>query len=171
MTATGHTLIGITIGMLFLRRNTPALRTGITLACLGLLANFPDFPFAGWGHDDYRVSHSVFSNLAIMIVCLSILYAWSRARTFLGGGRILLATGLACLSHLVLDATYNHGLGVDIAWPFGSWRLALPIPWLETVKESLPAMSWHTAKVIALELLTYGSVLVLVVVGKRVRGR
>ena len=44
------------------------------------------------------------------------------------GSRVLVAWSLAWLSHMVLDAMYNHGLGIGVFWPFSDAHLVLPLP-------------------------------------------
>ena len=57
----------------------------------------------------------------------------------------------------MLDATYRHGLGLGVLWPMSDWRLALPVPFLDSVREPFPAFSAHTARVMGIEALFYGA--------------
>ena len=77
----------------------------------------------------------------------------------------MLAGAVAWYSHLLLDTLYNHGKGLAIFWPFGSGRVALPIPWFSTLKV-IPLLSSHNLRVAAIEGAVYGTALLLIVAAK-----
>ena len=159
MTAVGHSIVGATMAVWVLQSGASAKRKAITLAMFAFLANLPDLPFPGWGHDDYLRSHSFLVVGVLMGVLALALYLLRVVRTFIGSGWVLVAAVAAALSHIVLDATYNHGLGLGVLWPLSEARLALPIPFLETVREPFPAFTRHTARVMGIEALFYGAIL------------
>lgn len=160
MSPVGHSLVGIAIGSIALRRcQRPPGRLG-GLAVFVALANLPDWPLPGWGHDAYHVSHSLLVNLALIAATTAVL----RHRL---GWRLLAAGTAAWLSHLLLDSFYNHGLGVQIGWPVADYRLNLPIPWLQTL-DMANLLSWRNASVVGFELLTLGPfVIAALMVAKR----
>jgi hypothetical protein len=61
---------------------------------------------------------------------------------------------------------YNHAEGLAMFWPVSWDRLALPVPWLETLREPLPHFDAHAARVMGIELLTFGPVLAAAVLGR-----
>lgn len=126
-----------------------------------VLANLPDAPLPGWGHDRYLVSHSLFVNGAIIAVLMLGLSVWHVARDRIGGLQVMVGSAMAWLSHMLLDSFYNHGRGIAIFWPFGLGRLALPIPWFSTLGGFPPSLDAHTVYVCVVELLCYGPLLVL----------
>ena len=160
MTPVGHTLTGIAIGLLAAPHGWPRRGVLVSLGVLAVLANVPDFALPGWGHDAYRISHSVFVNAALIAVAAGLVWAVGRWRGFSIRKGLLVAGVVAWLSHLLLDALYNHGLGIAIYWPVSSARLALPLPWLSTLRASPPPADLHTLTVFAIELVMFGSLLV-----------
>jgi len=130
MTLMGHTLTGVTIGVLCKPERVSQQWTKIYFSIFVLLSLIPDLPFKNWGHDRYRISHSIFVNLLLLvIVVVPFLFLKDR----IGGWRVILGGSIAWLSHLLLDSFYNHGHGVAIFWPFSEARLALPIPWFSAI--------------------------------------
>jgi membrane-bound metal-dependent hydrolase YbcI (DUF457 family) len=143
MTQVGHTLMGTALGILSLPPHaSPGRKVGY-LAAFALLANLPDLPLPYWGHDRYDVSHSLFVNLLLSLLAVA-LCAWQPGiRQRVGGPAVLVTGVLAWLSHLLLDAFYNHGHGVAIFWPFSPASLALPIPWFSVVPSIPPITTAH----------------------------
>ena len=161
MTQVGHTLTGIAIGVLCMPdRHSPRGKTAHLLIC-GLLANVPDFPLPGWGHQRYDISHSLFVNTLIILGLAFILAQWDQQRRQIGGWGVILGGSLAWLSHLLLDSFYNHGRGVGIFWPVSEAHLTLPLPWFSVIATSPPPLTWETARIFAIELVSYGIVLLL----------
>ena len=70
---------------------------------------------------------------------------------------------MAWFSHLLLDTFYNHGKGIGLFWPFSTWRLALPIPWFETLHKPLPYFDSHAIRVYAIELISFAPVFLIAV--------
>lgn len=169
MTPIGHSLVGLTCAVLSAPAGLP--RRGRVALGLGfvLLASLPDLPLPGWGHDRYRVSHSVVVNGLLMAGLLALLAVWRQGRRRLGGWRVLAGGTLAWSSHFVLDALYRHGRGVALFWPLGGGRLALPLPWFDTVAGVPPPLDAHTLRVAAVELLCYAPLLLLALAWRRWR--
>lgn len=159
MTPVGHTLTGLALGVLTLPRRATGWHRTLHLAVYGALASVPDFPLPHWGHERYDISHSVFVNALLIGLCITLLAVWSTARQRAGGWSVVVGGGLAWLSHLLLDAFYNHGLGVAIFWPFSPARLVLPIVWFTTLPSLHPPLTWDVARIFAVEGLVYGGVL------------
>ncbi len=167
MTQVGHSLVAVTIGVVTVPQTAPARVKSLYYAVLVVLANVPDFPVAGWGHDAYHVSHSIFVNLALIVLCLSVgVLAW-RLRHRVVRWRVVLGGVAAWLSHLLLDSMYNHGRGVAIFWPFSDARLALPVPWFSTVRNPRPFTDWQTLQVAVIEFVSYGALLGAVLLVQR----
>lgn len=163
MTPIGHTLTGLTIGVLALPRAASRARVFLQLTTCGVLANVPDFPLPHWGHDRYDISHSLFVNLLLLGLMALLFAGWPTARQRVGGWPAIRGGGLAWLSHLLLDSFYNHGLGIAIFWPFSTARLVLPIVWFTALPSSPPPLTWATAQIFAVEGLVYGGVFLVVV--------
>jgi len=132
----------------------------VAFGCFALLANAPDLPLPGWGHDRYNVSHSIFST-AIGCVALTLLSYPVLKRFSLPTRSLLLAGCTAWYSHLLLDTFYNHGKGLAVFWPLGYGRVALPFPWFETLTTA-QVFCWHNLRVGVIELVCYGTLLAAV---------
>lgn len=167
MTPVGHSLTAITIGVVTAPKAASPRVKAVYFAALVVLANVPDFPVAGWGHNAYHVSHSIFVNLALIAFCLAFAVAFSRITGWAVRWRMKIGGVAAWLSHLLLDSMYNHGKGVAIFWPFSDARLALPIPWFATVRNPRPFTDWQTLQVAIIELVSYGALLAVVIFVKR----
>lgn len=155
MTPVGHTLTGITLGVLLL---PPPLRSRhglFKLAALGVFANLPDLPVEGWGHDEYAISHSLFVNLGLAGVAAGLV-ALARAANLRSSRRLVGIALCAWMSHFLLDTLYAHGKGIGLFWPLSSAKVALPIPIFDTVGVFPRKMDWHMARVIAIEFAAYG---------------
>jgi membrane-bound metal-dependent hydrolase YbcI (DUF457 family) len=167
MTPVGHSLMGLSIGVLCLPRATHPMRTVTTLATFILLASAPDIPLTGWGHNRYRISHSIFVTCALLAAALGFLVLRPRLRHWLGDWRVAFAGAACWVSHLLLDCLYNHGIGIALFWPFSDARLNLALPWFAVLgREGGPsAMSIYTV-----EGLFYGGILLACIAIRR-RGR
>lgn len=157
MSPVGHSLVGLAIG--FVAICGPASRS--RRLCLGALfvavANLPDWPLPGWGHSAYLVSHSLFVNGALIGgVWLAL---WRRLANR-STRRLWLLCLVAWLSHLLLDSMYGHGLGLAIGWPVSDFRLTLPVLWLPTLDLDQPLWGQRNLSVGFLELLTFGPLLI-----------
>ena len=114
MTQVGHTLTGIALGAASAPRDAPLGWVVLHLVCLAFLANVPDLPIHGWGHDAYHFSHSIFVNLALIGLLLIIVIAtWDSFKTVVERRAIVAGTA-AWLSHFLLDSFYAHGRGIAI---------------------------------------------------------
>ena len=163
MTTVGHSLTGISLAVLTL----PGGRSRLWYLLVGhfyvMFANLPDFPLPGWGHNAYRVSHSIFVTM-LLASLLGVLLLWPRFTEHIGR-RVILAWSAAWLSHMPLDSLYNHGRGIAIFWPFSDAHLAMPVSWFQTV--SLPPMTQQNLRVFGTEALVYGIILLACIALRR----
>ena len=155
MTTIGHSLTGLSIAVLTLPPGQSRRWYVLASICFVAVANVPDFPLPGWGHNAYHISHSVFVTMLLSSLLALLLY-WPTINERVGA-KVLAVWSIAWLSHLPLDSMYAHGQGIAIFWPFSNAHLAMPVSWFETI--SLPARSEHNLRVFRIELLIYGTVL------------
>jgi len=134
---------------------------GVFLTGFGLLANVPDLPLGGWGHAGYPKSHSIFLSLGLVFIFWFIWWGLSRSLHWRFHWPIVVAATVTWLSHFFLDAFYETDAGVRIFWPFSTASLALPIPWLSHMNASISPLAGPNLKVYALEVITYGPLLIL----------
>lgn len=160
MTLVGHCLAGLTIGTLAIPRKISWSRKVRYSLALVLAANLPDMPLPCWGHDRYDISHSLLTTLA-GVMCLGAIWRASRPHTWPQERMAFVLFACAWLSHLFLDTMYNHGQGLALFWPISNGRVALPIPWFETLKTPFYQLNPHSLRVYGLELLSYGLVLLI----------
>ena len=132
-----------------------------------LLANLPDFPLPGWGHRRYLVSHSLFVNLALIAAAVVVLSLWSHAGKRPAPAPVVLGGAVAWLSHLLLDCFYSHGQGLAIWWPFSQARLALPVPWFDTLQGHRSPLDAHTLRVCLWECVFWGPILLIAILWRR----
>ncbi len=161
MTPAGHSLVGAAVGVVCMPRYKSRWASAAFLCVFIALANLPDWPLPYWGHSNYKISHSVFVNLALIIVCGVLLRVCRSTRTKIGAWPIIIGGAVAWLSHLLLDSFYGHGLGVAIFWPFSAARLALPMPWFHTWSSVPPPLNIDTLYICLVEVLFYGPILLL----------
>ncbi len=154
--------MGVTIAVIVMPGGFSARRKVGTIGAFILLANTPDLPFPGWGHDRYDISHSLFTTGVLSGLLAAAFLLVGRLKEWAGGVRIVWGGVAAWVSHLLLDTTYNHGHGLKVFWPFSDASVALTLPWFETLKVSLPTITAHSLRVMGIELLFYGSVLLVV---------
>jgi membrane-bound metal-dependent hydrolase YbcI (DUF457 family) len=155
VTTVGHSLTGISIAVLSLPRGKSLLWYLVIGHLYVFFANIPDFPFTGWGHESYHISHSIFLTalLASLLALLLLLPKFSEQV----GRKVVIAWIVAWFSHMLLDATYNHGQGIGIFWPLSNAHLVLPLPWFETL--TWPPKTQHNQQVFLIELGFYGALL------------
>ena len=127
------------------------------------LANLPDWPLPGWGHDSYDISHSVFVNIALICVAVFAVKILASSKWF-GRGRFLSLAALAWLSHLLLDSFYNHGQGIAIYWPVSTCKLNLAMPWFGNWDLSQSVLSTHNLSVFGIEFIAYSPILLAAIV-------
>jgi len=160
MTTMGHSLTGLSIGVLLLPGGKRWWWLFLYFNALVALSNISDWPFSFWGHTRYEVSHSLFVTLGLVVALGGALGSVARVREALGGWRALIAGGLAWVGHLLLDTLYNHGHGLKMFWPLSDGALALPLPWFSTLREAWIPDAF-TARVLLTEAAFYGGVLVV----------
>ncbi|MCL2725022.1 MAG: metal-dependent hydrolase [Polyangiaceae bacterium] len=131
--------LGVALG---LRRIPP--RLFVLAAVFALLPDFDaigfrlGIPYASWlGHRG--VSHSLF--FALLCGAFGAWIApWLKASRFLSGTLIFLSV----VSHIVLDALTNGGLGVAVFWPFSNARYFFP--WRPIQVSPLSLKAFFTAQ-------------------------
>lgn len=163
MTPIGHSLTGLSIGIVALPGDWPLRRRLAALPAFVVLANAPDVPLPSWGHDDYYVSHSLLANAMGVVVLATLVRLVAGRRLPL---RVYAGGALAWFSHLLLDSFYNHGRGIRVCWPFGNGRLRFPISWFSTMQRE-PLFSAHNLRVWLIELAAYGTLLVVTLLAVR----
>ncbi len=157
--------MGMSIGVLCMGRLRSWRRRAAFLAVFVFLANIPDLQLPNWGHDRYRVSHSLFVNLAIIVGLAVVIGLWPRVRRAIGGWRVFAFGSAAWLSHLLLDSFYNHGKGLAIYWPISRARLVLPMPWFSVLHGGW-SFDLNTLRIIGIEVIFYGGILAMCLVGR-----
>ena len=166
MTSVGHCLTGLSFAALVVPRSWERRQKAVAFAAIVLAANVPDLPLPFWGHFDYRVSHSLFANLALVAVVVSLLIsprAWRSQAAF----RWVVAGGAAAwLSHLLLDSFYSHGYGIRIFWPFSDAALSLPVPWFHVLQRDA-FMQPATLQIFVTEAVCYGALLAVCLIVRR----
>lgn len=158
--------MGATVAVAFLPWKTGFLKKIAVMAVFVFLANLPDAPVPWWGHTRYDISHSIFVNGLLAAAVAVPLAFYLRSRRVAGAGTLVAGGALAWLSHLLLDTFYNHGKGLAVFWPFGSGRVALPVPWFKTLNGHplLPQIDAYTARLYLIEMAFYGTLFALALV-------
>jgi hypothetical protein len=166
-------LVGAAVGVVVMPRYKSRWASAAFISAFIAIANLPDWPLPYWGHTRYDISHSIYVNLAFIIICAALLRIWHRrgqapscARSQspgIGAWPVIFGGAIAWLSHLLLDSFYNHGQGIAIFWPLSSARLALPMPWFRTWSSVTPPLNADTFYICLVETLFYGPILLLVV--------
>lgn len=169
MTPVGHSLVGLSLGVLGAPVGASRRSRAGQLAVFVVLANLPDLPLAGWGHEDYAVSHSLFVNLVLAAVAARLLASSRRGWAAAGGARGVSLGVLAWQSHLFLDSLYNHHLGLAMFWPFSTARLDLGLPWFRTLAGW--GVDWTTLRILLIEAGAYGAILVVAVGARALEAR
>ena len=168
MTSVGHCLTGLSLAALVVPRSWERREKVAAFAAFTLVANAPDLPLPFWGHYSYRVSHSLFVNLALIAVVAPLLLN-SGARRGEAAWRWVVAGGAAAwLSHLLLDSFYSHGHGIRIFWPVSDAALNLAVPWFHVLRRGSPP-DLATLRILATEAVCYGLLLVACLSWRRCR--
>jgi membrane-bound metal-dependent hydrolase YbcI (DUF457 family) len=166
VTNVAHTLTGIAIGVACMPSQKPKKWKAVYLCLCALLANFPDLQLPFWGHGAYyRVSHSLFVNLALLCLLVLPFIVSKKLRAEAGGAWVVAGCALAWTSHLLLDTFYNVKKGLMIFWPLSEARVSLAMPWFNVVTEYF---SLRTLRIVLVEIAFYGGLLLLVVLVRRV---
>jgi len=166
MTSVGHCLTGLSFAALLVPRSWERKEKLATFAAFTLVANAPDLPLPFWGHYNYRVSHSLFVNLALVAVVVGLLISSRAWRSEAARRWVVLGGAAAWLSHLLLDSFYSHGHGIRIFWPVSDGALRLPVPWFHVLQRDSPA-DLATLQILATEALCYGALLAACVIWRR----
>jgi len=161
MTFVAHSIVGATVAAAVAPRRFKTWQKATLVGAFVVLGNLPDLDFSFWGHSRYDISHSIFVNLGLVLVAAGPFLASSKLRGKIGGAGVVCGVAAAWLSHLLLDTFYAHGPGIAIYWPFSKARLALPIPFFQTLKRADIYFDSHSVRVFAIEVAFYGSFSVL----------
>jgi hypothetical protein len=168
MTPVGHSLVGVSLGIVAMPAWESRLARAAFLAGFVALASVPDFQVPYWGHGRcYHVSHSLFVNALLVVATAACVRLWPRTRATLGSPAVLMAGATAWLSHLLLDSFYNHGLGLRVFWPLSDASLVLPIPLFDRLYP--PWLSTHNLRVCLIELVCYAPLVLLAVLWRLYR--
>lgn len=160
MSPVGHSIVGLTLAVIALPYGASRRVLILVPIVFVALANLPDWPIPNWGHDRYRISHSLFINL--LLIGLSVFAIWLIKRRFqLPIARITAFGAIAWLSHLLLDTFYAHGRGLAMFWPFSEARLSLPVPWFQVLNVQAPIWSERNLLVFGYEALVYTPILLV----------
>jgi len=168
MTSVGHCLTGLSIAALVVPRSWPRGEKMVTFAAFVLVANAPDLPLPFWGHYSYRVSHSLFANLALLSVAAGLLMSIRAWRSQAVRRWVVAGGAAAWLSHFLLDSFYSHGRGIRIFWPVSDAALNLAIPWFHVLQRGSPP-DLATLRIFGIEALCYGTLLGACLIWRRRR--
>jgi len=160
MASIGHVIVGLA-GARLLATPESSLREHLWLAAgLSALSLLPDadviafalrIPYAAeWGHRG--ASHSLLMALLVGGTCGWIFAHWQ------GYGRRLrgvLVAVLVAVSHGLLDALTNGGLGVALLWPWSHERIFFPLRPLPVAPIGLRLLGPRGLSVITHELLYF----------------
>jgi membrane-bound metal-dependent hydrolase YbcI (DUF457 family) len=166
MTSVGHCLTGLSFASLVVPRSWERKEKLAAFAAFTLVANTPDLPLPFWGHFNYRVSHSLFVNLALVSALVGLLLGHRAWRSQKAWKWVVVAGAAAWLSHLLLDSFYSHGRGVRIFWPLSDGALNLAIPWLHVLRRS-SSPDLANLRVFIVEALWYGALLAACLIWRR----
>jgi membrane-bound metal-dependent hydrolase YbcI (DUF457 family) len=158
MTSVGHCLTGLSLASLVVPRSWGRKEKRVAFAVFTLVANAPDLPLPFWGHYSYRVSHSLFVNLALVLVVAGLLLNARGWRCKPAWRWVVTGGAAAWLSHLLLDSFYSHGHGIRIFWPVSDAALNLALPWFHVLQRgSSPDPA--ALRIFAIEAAFYGALL------------
>ena len=160
MASIGHVIVGLA-GARLLTTPKSSLRERLGLAAgLSALSLFPDadviafalrIPYeAEWGHRG--ASHSLLLALLLGIACGLML---ARGRGHGQRLRVLIVATLVAISHGLLDALTDGGLGVALLWPWSHERIFFPLRPLPVAPIGLRLLGPRGLSVIAHELLYF----------------
>ena len=163
MTVIGHILTGTAIGVVCMPRRWSVPAKAMLIGVFVLLADLPDIAhLVGLPKGP---THSLLLNALAAGILVAAPALWPSGRRRLGGWIVTIGAAVALLSHLLLDSFYNHRQGVHVDWPFGGYRLNLAMPWFEPIRGGWPAHP-HAGRIAAYELIAYGSLLAVCVLGR-----
>jgi membrane-bound metal-dependent hydrolase YbcI (DUF457 family) len=157
MTFVAHSIVGLTVATIIMPKTFKVYQKSLLFVIFVAFANLPDLTRPGYGHELYYLSHSIFVNLILLLIVVMPFLLSEKLRNRIGGFPVLIGCAICWLSHLLLDSMYNHGQGIAMFWPFSDARLALPVPFFETLKGGDTYFSSHSIKVFLIEIAFYGS--------------
>lgn len=179
MASIGHVVAGLTIAVVHDHVTaTPSTKTAQKLAAatwFSLLALAPDADVIGfrlgvayadqWGHRG--ASHSIAFGIG-----LGLLLAWPTARAL--GRRVFptaVAVVAALVSHGLLDALTDGGLGAALFWPFSNVRCFAPWQPLPVAPIGRAFVSMRGLRCMVAEVAMLGPLLLIAIVATRLRRR
>jgi membrane-bound metal-dependent hydrolase YbcI (DUF457 family) len=166
MTSVGHCLTGLSVAVLVVPRSWERKQKVVAFSAIVLVASVPDLPVPFWGHFSYRVSHSLFVNLALLLVVVGLLASLRVWRSEPAWRWVVAGGAAAWLSHFLLDSFYSHGHGIRIFWPLSDASLNLAIPWFHVLQRGSPP-DLAALRIFAIEAVCYGALLVACMVWRR----
>lgn len=123
--AFSHVVVPVVLYAVF-KRDTISFRLFMLAAVLSILPDIDviafnlGIPYASpWGHRGF--THSI-----AFALILSIFFAFFKNKIIARPITIFIVCFIACVSHAVLDAMTNGGLGVAFFWPFSHERIFFP---------------------------------------------
>ncbi|MEK7485803.1 MAG: metal-dependent hydrolase [Planctomycetota bacterium] len=168
--AFGHALVAVTIGKQIPYRNPPFIYWILGIYC----ANIPDldvlsFAFVAYGH---FFGHRGFTHSIVF----ALLLAWGMSVLFLRQRKsdrklFFLYLFLCTVSHPILDAMTNGGLGVAFFSPFENSRYFFPWRPIQVSPIGGAFFSIHGVRVIQSEFLYIGLPCIIALLYVRVRRR
>lgn len=170
MTPVGHVLAGVAIRVLCMPDFAHRHHRFKHLALFAGAATLPDWPFPGWGHARYDISHSLIVTI-FSILLFAIVYSLTTSGRQGRGWNFFACIALAWLSHLLLDSFYNHGYGVAIYYPFSQGRLILPVPWLSVAIDPRHPFTNDNLRIVFLECLTFSPWITVTLVMRHLSSR
>jgi inner membrane protein len=178
MASIGHVIVGLAAAHGLAKQADAPLSTGQRLALsatLAFAALAPDLdivafalgiPYAdAFGHRG--ASHSFVMTAGVAIVLAVGLAAWLR----MGFGACLIAAAVAVMSHPVLDALTDGGLGCALYWPWSTERHFFAVRPIPVAPIGIRFASWRGAWCMAAETLMLSPLLLWMLARRRARHR
>ncbi len=172
MATLGHIAVGMAAARLGVDRDASRPRLGLAMVGLSLLALAPDLdvvafalgiPYAHpWGHRG-AVHSPVFALLVTGVVFGVGRVAWRWP------WRLGPAIGAVLLSHGLLDALTDGGLGIALLWPFSDARLFAPWQPLQVAPIGLGMLSAWGMQVLLSEAILFSPLLIIAAWPRRAR--
>jgi len=156
MTTVGHSLTGLSIGLLCMPARWRRLAKTALLVAFVLLANVPDYRYVR----EYGYRHSLLVNVPMILAAALLLALRPGWRRRIGGWPVVGAGAGAWLSHLLLDTFYSDGGGIFLFYPSRAVHLSLSMPWFDTLNYGWEPTA-RTARILGTEAAVYGTLVLL----------
>ena len=160
MTYVGHSLMGVSLGVLLCPARWRGWRRAGFLTLCAASASIPDIPTPYWGHHRYDISHSLVLMLGLWLAAYLLIRLGEGLAKRRIPRRVLLAVAVCWLSHFALDLCYNHGYALRAFWPISRARIpfTFSMPWFN-IMDPNDRFGPHSLRVYLIELLFWGGVL------------